>query len=102
MTCADLTDFAAGLHTRTGIGAADYGHRLLRGGLPEFFLAPTLPEHDFQEWIDAYWARDILFVVAADVSPGRPYVRTIGPLRVHFAALADLAPEIAERASLPE
>lgn len=33
--------------------------RLLRGGLPAFFLAATLPERDFQEWMDAYWAKDI-------------------------------------------
>ncbi|MFH1219080.1 MAG: ATP-binding protein [Candidatus Eisenbacteria bacterium] len=37
----------------------DMGHRLLRGGLPPFFLAGTLPERDFQEWMDAYWAKDI-------------------------------------------
>ena len=23
------------------------------------FLADELPEHDFQDWIDAYWAKDI-------------------------------------------
>lgn len=40
-------------------GIDDMRHRLLRGGLPEFFLSPTLPEHDYQEWMDAYWARDI-------------------------------------------
>ena len=34
-------------------------HRLLRGGLPPFFLAKKLPERDFQEWMDAYWAKDI-------------------------------------------
>jgi uncharacterized protein len=34
-------------------------HRFLRGGLPPFFLAKNLPERDFQEWIDAYWAKDI-------------------------------------------
>jgi hypothetical protein len=34
-------------------------HRLHRGGLPPFFLADELPEADFQEWMDAYWARDI-------------------------------------------
>lgn len=33
--------------------------RLLRGGLPPFFLPKTLPERDFQEWMDAYWAKDI-------------------------------------------
>ena len=37
----------------------DLRHRLLRGGLPPFFLAESLPERDFQEWMDAYWARDI-------------------------------------------
>jgi uncharacterized protein len=37
----------------------DLYHRLLRGGLPPFFLADQLPERDFQEWMDAYWAKDI-------------------------------------------
>lgn len=50
MILADLTDF-----DRT-----DLQHRLLRGGLPPFFLAGDLPERDFQEWLDAYWAKDIL------------------------------------------
>jgi len=49
MTLADLADF----------GSSDLRHRLLRGGLPPFFLAPSLPEQDFQEWMDAYWAKDI-------------------------------------------
>lgn len=34
-------------------------HRLLRGGLPPFFLPKELPEREFQEWMDAYWAKDI-------------------------------------------
>jgi len=37
----------------------DLHHRFLRGGLPPFFLAESFPERDFQEWIDAYWAKDI-------------------------------------------
>ncbi len=41
-------------------GRTDLPHRLLRGGLPPFFLAPDLPEGDFQEWTDAYWAKDVL------------------------------------------
>lgn len=49
MIHADLADF----------GAADLPHRLLHGGLPPFFLADALPERDFQEWMDSYWARDI-------------------------------------------
>lgn len=50
MTLADLVDF----------GNTDLRHRLLRGGLPPFFLAPKLPERDFQEWLDAFWAKDVL------------------------------------------
>ena len=34
-------------------------HRLERGGLPPFFLAPVPPERDYQEWLDAYWAKDV-------------------------------------------
>lgn len=38
----------------------DLDYRMSRGGLPPFFLARSLPERDFQEWMDAYWAKDIL------------------------------------------
>ena len=40
-------------------GHTDLRHRFLHGGLPPFFLADPLPERDFQEWMDAYWAKDI-------------------------------------------
>lgn len=33
--------------------------RLAHGGLPPFFLANAPAERDMQEWVDAYWARDI-------------------------------------------
>ena len=33
--------------------------RFLRGGLPPFYLNPRMEERDFQEWTDAYWAKDI-------------------------------------------
>jgi len=49
MIQADLDDF----------GREDLKHRFLFGGLPPFFLSRELPEKDFQEWIDAYWAKDI-------------------------------------------
>jgi len=49
MTLADLEDF----------GRTDLHHRLLHGGLPPFFLSESLPEREFQEWMDAYWAKDI-------------------------------------------
>lgn len=49
MIRADLEDF----------GREEMRHRFLHGGLPPFFLAEELPERDFQEWMDAYWAKDI-------------------------------------------
>jgi len=49
MITNDLADFER----------ADLSHRFLRGGLPPFFLAPAFPERDFQEWMDAFWAKDI-------------------------------------------
>ena len=49
MNHADLTDF----------GSGDLKHRLRNGGLPPFFLSPDFPERDYQEWVDAYWAKDI-------------------------------------------
>src|SRR3990172_627363 len=38
----------------------DLPNRLLKGGLPPFFLAKELIEREFQEWMDACWAKDIL------------------------------------------
>ncbi|MBN1554257.1 MAG: ATP-binding protein [Phycisphaerae bacterium] len=49
MTLTDLNDF----------GDTNLKHRFLRGGLPPFFQSDALPERDFQEWMDAYWAKDI-------------------------------------------
>ena len=40
-------------------GITSMEHRLLHGGLPPFLLSDALPEADFQEWMDAYWAKDI-------------------------------------------
>jgi len=49
MMSGDLNDFKN----------TDLKHRFLRGGLPPFFMAEKLPERDFQEWMDAFWAKDI-------------------------------------------
>lgn len=49
MIGADLVDF----------GTEALSHRFLHGGLPPFFLSDELPERDFQDWIDAYWAKDV-------------------------------------------
>jgi predicted AAA+ superfamily ATPase len=53
LTPMPLADLAA-------FGSTDLRHRLLRGGLPPFFLARRVPEADFQEWMDAFWAKDVL------------------------------------------
>ncbi len=37
----------------------ELAHRFIRGGLPPFFLAKSFPERDVQEWMEAYWAKDI-------------------------------------------
>ena len=49
MVSRDLVDF----------GQADLAKRLLFGGLPPFFLSKNMPERDFQDWVDGYWAKDI-------------------------------------------
>lgn len=49
MTYADMVAF----------GQPSLAHRMARGGLPPFFLAKASPERDFQEWLDAYWAKDV-------------------------------------------
>lgn len=49
MLSGDMEDFGDG-----GIE-----HRFLHGGLPPFYLSSELPEREFQEWMDAYWAKDI-------------------------------------------
>lgn len=51
-------------------GATDLAHRFLFGGFPSFFAQQRLPENDFSEWMDAYWAKDIadLFAVGKRTS----------------------------------
>ena len=40
-------------------GRSDLRFRMLRGGLPPFFLSPRLPRRDYQDWFDGYWAKDL-------------------------------------------
>lgn len=40
-------------------GRVDLRHRMERGGLPPFFLAEEPPGEDYQDWFDAYWAKDL-------------------------------------------
>ncbi|MBI4956854.1 MAG: ATP-binding protein [Myxococcales bacterium] len=55
MLAADLGDF----------GSSDLDRRMLRGGLPPFFLAARHDDKDYEEWITSYWAKDLseLYVV---------------------------------------
>lgn len=38
----------------------DLDKRMLHGGLPPFLLADKIVDADFIEWIDSYWAKDVL------------------------------------------
>ncbi len=40
-------------------GNTDWKHRFLYGGLPPFFTHARYPERNFQDWIDAFWAKAI-------------------------------------------
>lgn len=41
-------------------GYGDRTKRFLSGGLPGFFLSPVRDDRDYTEWMEAFWARDIL------------------------------------------
>lgn len=47
------------LEENENFGNYSLSHRFLLGGLPSFFVAKNLPERDFNEWVDAFWAKDI-------------------------------------------
>ena len=47
-------------HECPGFGAPNLDHRLLHGGLPEPLLAERKDPAFFSEWIDSFYARDIL------------------------------------------
>jgi uncharacterized protein len=55
MIAADMADF----------GSDDLDRRMLRGGLPPFFLSSRLDDADYEEWMSSYWAKDLteLFVI---------------------------------------
>jgi uncharacterized protein len=41
-------------------GYADRNRRFLNGGLPGLFLSEFRDDRDYSEWMEAFWARDIL------------------------------------------
>jgi predicted AAA+ superfamily ATPase len=50
MLSQDLQDF----------GNISLQHRFIHGGLPPFFIQSSIDEREYQEWMDAYWSKDIL------------------------------------------
>ena len=47
------------LRESADFGSSKLEDRMLRGGLPPFFMEEDIPEREYQEWMDAYWAKDI-------------------------------------------
>ena len=47
------------LSDEESFGNTDLKHRFLYGGLPPFFTHARYPERNFQDWMDAFWAKDI-------------------------------------------
>lgn len=47
------------LADNAAFGNPDLPHRMLNGGLPPFFLSDNPPDAEIQDWLDAYWAKDI-------------------------------------------
>ncbi len=45
---------------RADFGGGDLKHRLLAGGLPPFYLASEPSERERLEWLESFWARDIM------------------------------------------
>jgi predicted AAA+ superfamily ATPase len=60
-------------------------HRMLRGGLPPFLLAEELPERDFQEWMDAFWAKNILELFR--LRQRAPFLRFVELLLLHSGGM---------------
>lgn len=59
--------------------------RLLHGGLPPFFLSDELPAGNFQEWIDAFWAKDVLELFR--LRQRRPFLRFVELLMLHSGGM---------------
>ncbi len=49
-TLADLNDF----------GISKIEDRMLRGGLPPFLLGEGIEDETYREWIDSFWAKDLI------------------------------------------
>lgn len=47
------------LADNAAFGNPELSHRMLNGGLPPFFLSEAPPDAEIQDWLDAYWAKDI-------------------------------------------
>jgi uncharacterized protein len=76
MNSADLGDFGGSME-----------QRLFRGGLPGFFLEAA-PEADYQEWLQAFWARGIQELFRVEKRAG--FLRLVELLMLRSGGLLDL------------
>lgn len=40
-------------------GIQSISHRMLHGGLPDFFLSKQVPLEEYKDWFESFWAKDI-------------------------------------------
>jgi hypothetical protein len=69
-------------------GVKDLAQRMLHGGLPEHLLADRVPDKDFSEWLEAFWARDVLELFA--VSKRYSFLRFLELLWAQSGGLCQL------------
>ena len=89
-------------HDLNAFRVRHFEQRLYRGGLPPFLLADPPAESEFQEWMDAYWAKDIqeLFRLERRHSFLRFVEPTIQKAIDALERLAPVEPEMAELLAL--
>ena len=71
------------------LGAADLDRRLLHGGFPEQLLASAPDALWFEEWLDSFFARDILPLF--DIRSRGGFLRVVSSLLLRNAGLLDIS-----------
>ena len=80
MIAADLDAF----------GSDDLEGRMLRGGLPPFFLADPIDDASYEEWIASYWAKDLSELFVIDKKPA--FTRLVELLFMQSGGLFEAQP----------
>ena len=68
-------------------GSTDLLHRLLYGGLPPFFMSSYLPEKEYLEWYDSYFARDVKTIYK--ISNHETYIKFVELLLAQSGGIFD-------------